>query len=62
MEQKILDNIKTYTRGKTVIYIAHRIKSIKDADNIIVLDKGKIVAQGSHEILLKSCELYANNI
>ena len=62
MEQKILDNIKTYTKGKTVIYIAHRIKSIKDADNIIVLDKGKIIAQGSHEILLKSCELYANNV
>ncbi len=62
MEQKILDNIKIYTKGKTVIYIAHRIKSIKDADNIIVLDKGRVLAQGSHEILLKSCELYANNI
>ena len=38
--------------------IAQKISTIMDADNIIVLDKGHIVAQGKHEELLESCELY----
>ena len=62
LEERIIDNIKNHVKGKTVIYIAHRIKSIKNADKIIVMDKGRISAEGSHNELLKSCELYANNV
>lgn len=42
----------------TVIAIAHRLSTIKHMDRIIVLERGKIVAQGSHEILVKTSELY----
>jgi len=44
--------------GTTKIIIAQRIASVKDADNIIVLDGGKIVAQGKHKKLLDTCEIY----
>lgn len=44
--------------GKTVIIIAHRLSSIAHAQNIIVLDDGRIVASGTHEELLGSCPLY----
>lgn len=46
-------------RGKcTIITIAQRISSVADADEILVLDKGRIVAQGTHAELLRSCPLY----
>ena len=44
--------------NKTVIVIAHRLSTITGADNIAVVQDGKIEAQGTHEALLKSCELY----
>ena len=44
--------------NKTVIIIAHRLSTITGADNIAVVQDGKIEAQGTHEQLLKSCELY----
>lgn len=46
--------------GKTLIVIAHRLSTIVDADNIVVVKKGRIEAQGRHEQLLKSCPLYAD--
>ena len=42
----------------TVIIVAQRVGTIKNADNIIVLDDGKIVGQGTHKALLQSCEVY----
>jgi ATP-binding cassette subfamily B protein len=42
--------------------IAHRLKTVKDADNIIVLDDGKIVEEGKHEELLKNNGIYAKFI
>jgi len=40
-------------KGKTVIAIAHRLSTLKEMDRLVVMDKGKIVEEGSHEELLK---------
>lgn len=45
-------------KNRTTIIISHNIHSIINADNIIILDKGRIIAQGSHKELLSSCDLY----
>lgn len=45
-------------RGKTVIIIAHRIRTVCDADEIIVLDEGRVAGRGSHAQLLESCPVY----
>lgn len=57
-EYAVRRNVKEYLKGKTVFMIAQKISTIMDADNIIVLDKGRIAGQGTHEYLLKNCELY----
>lgn len=51
-------SIKENLKDKTVIIVAQRIGTIKEADKILVLDEGKIVGQGKHEELLKNCPLY----
>jgi ATP-binding cassette subfamily B protein len=51
-EQTILQNLQETRKGKTNIIVAHRFSAIKNADKIIVLDKGKITQQGKHEELL----------
>jgi len=50
-ERKIQENLQYFFKGKTVVIIAHRLSTVKNADQIIVLDKGKIVEQGSHKQL-----------
>lgn len=57
-EQEILDNIKSVMYGKTIISIAHRITSIQDFDNILVIDQGKLASSGTHKELIESCEIY----
>ncbi|MFI3214227.1 MAG: ABC transporter ATP-binding protein, partial [Eubacteriales bacterium] len=52
--------IKELTKSKTVIMIAHRLKTVKSADNIIVLENGKIIETGKHDELLKNGSTYAN--
>ena len=47
-ERIILDNLNTFYKGKTVIIVAHRLSTVQHADNIIVLDKGKIIEEGTH--------------
>lgn len=47
-EKVIMSNLNQFFKGKTVIVIAHRLSTVKNADQIIVLDKGKIVEQGTH--------------
>lgn len=58
-EAKIFDNIYKFAKDKTVIIISHRFSTVRNADRIIVLDKGKIIEQGSHEVLLKNNGKYA---
>ena len=53
-EGYVLANIKAYTQGKTCIIISNRISDIKHCDEIVVLDKGKIVERGIHSDLLKN--------
>lgn len=59
-EEKLLKQIKELKENKTCIIISNRISDIKDADNIIVLDDGKIVESGTHKMLLKNKKLYHN--
>lgn len=58
-DQLIQKAIDTLIRSKTLIVIAHRLHTIKMADNIVVLEKGKVVEQGQHEQLLRKKGLYA---
>jgi ABC-type multidrug transport system, ATPase and permease components len=51
-EEEILRNLSVAMQGKSTIFIAHRVSTIKNADHIIVLDDGAIVEQGSHDALL----------
>ena len=51
-EEAILNNLKEYCRDKTTILISHRVSSAKNADNILILDDGKILQQGSHNQLI----------
>ena len=55
---KLPDALKKLKTGRTTIVIAHRLSTIRDANRILVLDQGRIVAQGSHSELLTSSELY----
>jgi ATP-binding cassette subfamily B protein len=57
-EDKLQQSIAALTKGKTLLVIAHRLSTIKGADNIVVLDKGRITAMGNQEELLSSCALY----
>jgi ATP-binding cassette subfamily B protein len=60
-ESLIQENIKNIAYGKTTFIIAHRISSVKDADEIIVLDNGYIVERGTHKELLKRKGIYYHN-
>ena len=53
-EEAILNNLKEYCNDKTTILISHRVSSAKNADNILILDDGKILQQGSHNQLINT--------
>jgi ATP-binding cassette subfamily B protein len=52
-EKVIMENLNRFFRGKTAIIVAHRLSTVKNADNIIVLENGEIVEQGNHNNLTK---------
>lgn len=57
-DAKLRAALKPITRDAVVLIVAQRINTIKDADQIVVLDKGKMVGKGRHKELLASCEVY----
>ncbi|MCL2371742.1 ABC transporter ATP-binding protein/permease [Candidatus Saccharibacteria bacterium] len=57
-DRKLREALRKDIEGATVIIVAQRIGTIRNADQIFVLDKGEIVGRGKHEELLKSCEIY----
>lgn len=57
-ERLILKNLDEFFHGKTVVIVAHRLSTVKNADNIIVMDRGRIVEQGTHEKLAHARGLY----
>ena len=51
-EARFQESVEKFSKDKTIIMIAHRISTIKNCDTVIVMDKGKIVAQGSYNSLM----------
>ncbi|MGH6827652.1 MAG: ATP-binding cassette domain-containing protein, partial [Rhizomicrobium sp.] len=58
-ERQVQDALARLTKGRTTIVIAHRLSTVRDADRIFVLDKGRIAESGRHDALLARGGLYA---
>jgi ATP-binding cassette subfamily B protein len=52
-EEAILNNLKKASRNRTTLIVSHRVSSAKNADKIIVLDQGRIIQEGTHDLLLE---------
>ena len=61
-EAKIQQAFSRLSTGKTVIMIAHRLKTIQNSDNIIVMNSGRLEASGRHEELMQKCRLYRDMV
>jgi ATP-binding cassette, subfamily B, bacterial len=57
-ESRVLDALRRLRDGRTTFVIAHRLSTVREADMILVLDRGRIVAQGRHADLIETCALY----
>lgn len=61
-EEAIIKNLHRIRKGRTTIFIAHRISTVKQMDKIILLDQGEVVAIGSHKELMKTSPLYQDMV
>lgn len=61
-EMKIQESLNTLIKNKTVVIISHRLKSVENADKIIVLDNGKLNSEGTHKELMEKSALYRSMI
>jgi ATP-binding cassette subfamily B protein len=59
-ERTIMDNLCTFFKGKTVVIVAHRLSTVKNADQIVVLEKGEIAETGTHKELVEKKGAYFN--
>jgi ATP-binding cassette subfamily B protein len=57
-ERIIMDNLTAFYKGKTVVIVAHRLSTVQHADNIIVLEKGKVIEEGTHRELTEKRGAY----
>ncbi|OQX93446.1 MAG: hypothetical protein B6I23_03400 [Rickettsiaceae bacterium 4572_127] len=58
-EYDIFENLKKHTKGKTILFVSHRFSTVRHANKIIVIDKGKILEQGTHKELMTKKKIYA---
>lgn len=61
-EREIMENLQRFYKGRTVVIAAHRLSTIRNADNIIVINEGRIAEQGTHESLINRKGEYYNLI
>ena len=59
-ERAIVENLDEFYKGRTVVVVAHRLSTVKNADQIIVIDKGKVVEVGNHVSLIEKRGAYYN--
>ena len=59
-ERSIVENLDMFYKGKTVVIVAHRLSTVKNADQIVVIDHGKVVEEGNHESLTAKRGAYYN--
>ena len=59
-EKIILEKLNRFYKGKTVVIVAHRLSTVQNADNIVVLDRGRIVEEGNHQELTALKGVYYN--
>lgn len=57
-EKEIMEHLHEFYRGKTVVVVAHRLSTVRDADKIVVIDQGKIAEEGTHQQLIDKEGLY----
>lgn len=59
-EREIVENLNGFYKGRTVIVVAHRLSTVRHADNIIVVENGEIAESGTHEMLANARGVYYN--
>ena len=57
-EREIMEQLHAFYKGRTVVVVAHRLSTVRDADKIVVLDDGRVAGIGTHQQLMSTCETY----